>query len=49
MRRTLLLQQIENVLTPSELNLVCSYLGIGQPDDTGMTFQELAMQNHKTM
>lgn len=44
MRRTLLLQQIENVLTPSELNLVCSYLGIGQPDDTGMTFQELAIR-----
>ena len=43
-RRTLLLQQIENVLTPSELNLVCSYLGIGQPDDTGMTFQELAIR-----
>ena len=44
MRRTLLLQQIENVLTPRELNLVCSYHGIGQPDDTGMTFQELAIR-----
>ena len=44
MRRTLLLQQIENVLTARELNLVCSYLGIGQPDDTGMTFQELAIR-----
>lgn len=44
MRRTLLLQQIENVLTPRELNLVCSYLGIGQPDDTEMTFQELAIR-----
>ena len=44
MRRTLLLQQMENVLTPRELNLVCSYLGIGQPDDTGMTFQELAIR-----
>ncbi len=44
MRRTLLLQQIENMLTPRELNLVCSYLGIGQPDDTGMTFQELAIR-----
>ena len=44
MRRTLLLQQIENVLTPRELNLICSYLGIGQPDDTGMTFQELAIR-----
>lgn len=44
MRRTLLLQQIENVLTPRELNLVCSYHGIGQPDDTGITFQELAIR-----
>lgn len=44
MRRTLLLQRIEEVLTPRELNLVCSYLGIGQPDDTGMTFQELAIR-----
>ena len=47
MRRTLLLQQIEEVLMPRELNLVCCYLGIGQPDDTGMTFQELAIRlNH---
>ena len=44
MRRTLLLQQMENVLTPRELNLVRNYLGIGQPDDTGMTFQELAIR-----
>ena len=44
MRRTLLLQQMEEVLTPRELNLVCSYLGIGQPDDAGMTFQELAIR-----
>ena len=44
MRRTLLLKQMENVLTPRELNLVCSYLGIGQPDDAGMTFQELAIR-----
>ena len=43
MRRTLLLQQMENVLTPRELNLVRNYLGIGQPD-TGMTFQELAIR-----
>lgn len=43
MRRTLLRQRIE-VLTPRELNLVCRYLGIGQPDDTGMTFQELAIR-----
>ena len=44
MRRTLLLQQMENALTPRELNLVCSYLGIGQRDDDGMTFQELAVR-----
>ena len=44
MRRTLLLQRMEEVLTPRELNLVCSYLGIGQPDDTRMTFQELALR-----
>ena len=43
MRRTLLLQRIEEVLTPRELNLVRSYLGIGQPDQVGMTFQELAI------
>ena len=44
MRRTLLLQQMENALTPRELNLVRSYLGIGQPDEVGMTFQELAIR-----
>lgn len=44
MRRTLLRQRIEEVLTPRELNLACSYLGIGQPDDMGMTFQELAIR-----
>ena len=43
MRRTLLLQRIEEVLTPRELNLVRSYIGIGQPDEGGMTFQELAI------
>ena len=43
-RGTLLLQRMEEVLTPRELNLVCSYLGIGQPDDAGMTFQELAIR-----
>ena len=43
MRRTLLLQRMEQVLTPRELNLVRSYLGIGQPDEGGMTFQELAI------
>ena len=43
MRRTLLLQRMEEVLTPRELNLVRSYPGIGQPDEAGMTFQELAI------
>lgn len=43
MRRTLLMQWMEQVLTPRELNLVRSYLGIGQPDEVGMTFQELAI------
>ena len=44
MRRTLLLQWVEEVLTPRELNLVRSYLGIGQPDEVGMTFQELVIR-----
>ena len=35
---------MEEVLTPRELNLVQSYLGIGQPDKVGMTFQELAIR-----
>ena len=43
-RRTLLLQRVEEVLTPRELNLVRSYLGIGQPDEVGMTFQELVIR-----
>ena len=43
MRRTLLMQRMEEVLMPRELNLVRSYLGIGQPDEVGMTFQELAI------
>ena len=43
MRRTLLVQRMEEVLTPRELNLVRNYLGIGQPDEVGMTFQELAI------
>ena len=44
MRRTLLMQRMEEVLTPRELNLVRSYLGIGQPDEVGMTFQGLAIR-----
>lgn len=43
MRRTLLLKRMEEMLSPRELNLVRSYLGIGQPDKVGMTFQELAI------
>ena len=42
--RTLLMQRMEEVLTPRELNLVRSCLGIGQPDEVGMTFQELAIR-----
>lgn len=44
MRRTLLMQRMEEVLTPRELNLVRSYLGIGQTDEASMTFQELAIR-----
>ena len=44
MRRTLLMRRMEEVLTPRELNLVRSYLGSGQPNEVGMTFQELAIR-----
>lgn len=44
MRRVLLRQLMEDVLKPRELNLVRCYLGIGQPDEEGMTFQELAIR-----
>ena len=44
MRRTLLMQRMAEVLTPRELNLVRSYLGIGQSDEVGMTFQELTIR-----
>ena len=44
MRRVLLLQLMEEVLKPRELNLVRHYLGIGPPDEEGMTFQELAIR-----
>lgn len=44
MRRILLLQRMEEVLSPRELNLVRCYLGIGQPEEQGMTFQELAIR-----
>ena len=39
-----LMRRMEQVLTTRELNLVRSYLGIGQRDDDGMTFQELAIR-----
>ena len=44
MRQRLLLQLMEEVLNPRELNLVWYYLGIGQSDGKRMTFQELATQ-----
>ncbi len=44
MRRKLLFQRMEEVLSPRELNLVRCYLGIGQPEEQGMTFQELAIR-----
>jgi RNA polymerase sigma factor (sigma-70 family) len=44
MRRVLLHRLMEETLKPRELNLVRSYLGIGQPDEQGMTFQELAIR-----
>lgn len=43
-RRALLLRLIEEVLTPREQNLVRYYLGIGQADVEGITFQELAVR-----
>lgn len=44
MRWRLLRQLMDEVLKPREMNLVCCYLGIGQPDDKCMTFQELAIR-----
>lgn len=44
MRRVLLHQLMEEVLKPRELNLVRYYLGIDQPDENGMPFQELAVR-----
>ena len=35
MRRVLLLELMEDVLTPREMNLVRHYLGIGQPEGGG--------------
>ena len=48
MRRKLLFQRMEEVLSPRELNLVRCYLGIGQPEEQGMTFQELAIRLNYT-
>ena len=44
MRRVLRFQRMEEVLKPRKLTLVRNYLGIGQPDEKGMTFQELAIR-----
>ena len=44
MQRKLLFQRIEEILSPRELNLVRCHLGIGQPEEQGMTFQELAIR-----
>ena len=44
MRRVLLLQRMEEILSPRELNLVRCYFGLGQPEEQGMTFQELAIR-----
>lgn len=44
MRWILLRQLMDEILKPREMNLVCCYLGIEQPDDKGMTFQELAVR-----
>lgn len=44
MQRSLLFQRMEEVLSPRELNLVHCHLGIGQPEEQGMMFQELAIR-----
>ena len=44
MQMRLLFQRIGEVLSPRELNLVRCHLGIGQPEEQGMTFQELAVR-----
>ena len=44
MQRKLLFQRIEEILSLRELNLVRCHLGIGQPEEQGMTFQELAIR-----
>ena len=48
MRRVLLLQLIEDVLSPRERTLVRCYLGLEGPYSEGMTFQDLAVRlNYK--
>ena len=44
MQRKLLFQRIEEILSPRELNLVRCHLGIGQPEEKSVTFQELAIR-----
>lgn len=44
MRKKLLIQLMEEVLTPRELNVVKYHLGLGQPEEREMTFAELAMR-----
>lgn len=43
MRKTLLLKLIEKILRPRELNIVRYHLGLGMPDEKGMTFEQLAI------
>lgn len=44
MRKMLLIQWMEEILTPRELNVVKYHLGLGQPEGQEMTFAELAMR-----
>jgi len=44
MRKVLLHKLMKEVLNPRELNLVRYYMGIGQSDEQGMTFKDLAIR-----
>ena len=44
MRKRLVIQLMEKVLTPRELNVVKYHLGLGQPGNREMTFAELAVR-----
>ena len=44
MRKKLLLQLMEQVLSPRELNVIKYHLGLDQPDEQEMTFAELAVR-----